>query len=107
MTSKVIAKVPFTYMKQVLERGEIFNLRNSPRDEQLLGLRYLILFNTKEHYTNPCDGCGKKFASPSSLNAHRKKENCLAPGKEITDSESRELVAHAANTDVGNVVVGD
>ena len=89
---EVFAKIPFQYGTQQLERGEVLMLRNLPRDNQLVALKYLIQFDAREHDKQTCPDCGKVFSGYSYLLGHRRKPNCLAASPEITIEETAELI---------------
>lgn len=91
--SKVIARIPFKYMGNELERGEVVELRGSARDEQLRGLGYFIAYDKNEHGEMVCDNCSKRFASDGFRLAHKKKlGGCLAPSSPISRAETAELL---------------
>jgi hypothetical protein len=92
-TGQMLARVPFRYVGQNLERGELFSLRGSPRDNQLLGIGYMIPFDKNEHRDMACDNCGKHFATEGFYIAHKsKKGGCLAPSPDITKGETAMLL---------------
>lgn len=89
---EVIAKIPFQYGPQQLERGEIISLRGFPRDNQLIALKYFLQYDPREHQKQNCPMCGKSFAGYSFLLAHKKKPNCLAESPDITTEETADLL---------------
>jgi hypothetical protein len=93
MSTLYFARIPFTYANQDLERGEILELKGSPRDDQLRGLKYFLAFDSSEHTKNRCDMCGKEFCSEGFYLTHkRKRGGCLAPSPDITKSETAMLL---------------
>jgi hypothetical protein len=89
---EVIARIPFQYGPQNVERGEVLTLKGFPRDNQLLALRYFIQYDAREHNKQPCPMCGRTFAGYSFLLGHKKKPNCLAASPEITAEETADLL---------------
>jgi len=93
MSELMIAKIPFTYNRQNLERGELVELKGTPRDDQLRGLNYFVTYDKNEHSRSMCDNCGKIFASDGFRISHKKKPGgCLAPSPEITKAETADLL---------------
>lgn len=89
---KVFARKPFKYAGQDLDRGEILTLRATPRDEQLLSLRYLAPFVSSEHSVFQCDGCGRQFISEMHRRGHQKKSTCIAVEQEMTKADTADLL---------------
>lgn len=91
---RVISRVPFKFDGKELERGELFELDFSkPRARQLLGLKYFVVFDVREHEDHMCDKCGKKFASENFYVMHKKKAGgCLGPSSPITRAETAMLL---------------
>ena len=90
---KAVAVRPFTYVKQPLDRGEIFETKpESPKNAQLQGLRFFVPFDPGQHETKSCDGCGRKFASELAYLEHKKKPTCLSDSQEITQQDVSEMV---------------
>lgn len=95
MSTKVVARVPFKYAGNVLDRGELTELKGSPRDEKLLGLKYFILFDPKIHTPQRCDTCTRMFISESALIGHKKKPTCFSDQSDlqpISTFETAEMV---------------
>ncbi len=89
---KVFARKPFKYAGQNLDRGEVFSLRATPRDEQLLGLRYIAPFVSSKMSVYQCDGCGRKFVGEAHRLAHQRKTNCEALEQEMTKADTADLL---------------
>ena len=92
MATLYFARVPFTYANQDLERGEILELKNTARDNQLRGLKYFLPFDPIEHSKHQCDGCGKIFCSEGFYLTHKRKPSCISPSAEITKAETAMLL---------------
>ena len=93
MSDLYYARIPFTYCNQDLERGEILSLRDSPRDNQLRGLKYFIAFDPAEHTKQRCDMCGKEFCAEGFYLMHKRKiGGCKAPSPDITKVETAMLL---------------
>jgi hypothetical protein len=104
MADMMIARIPFTYLRQELERGELVELKGTPRDDQLRGLGYFIPFDKHEHGQLVCDMCGKIFASEGFRIAHKRKiGGCKAPSSPITRAETAGLL----NIEPKNLVTDD
>lgn len=90
---KMFARIPFLYAGQNLDRGEILMLKGTPRDEQLIGLRYFAPFVSKEHSVFQCDDCGRQFIGEGHRLAHRRKKGgCLAVTQKITNADTADLL---------------
>ena len=90
---KVFARKPFKYAGQDLDRGEILTLRATPRDEQLLGLRYLAPFVSNDHSVFQCDGCGRQFITELHRIGHRqKKGGCMSAEQKMTNADIADLL---------------
>jgi hypothetical protein len=93
MPNTMVARIPFTYVGQELERGELVELKGTARDDQLRGLKYFLQFDPNEHGKHRCDSCGKIFAYEGFYTAHKKKRGgCLSPGTDITKEETAMLL---------------
>jgi hypothetical protein len=93
MATTVLARIPFTYVNQPLERGELVVLKGSPKDDQLRGLGYFLLYEADKHNKISCLDCGRVFATSGFLEMHRsKKGGCLGPSAPITNIESAILM---------------
>lgn len=90
--TQVWARVPFTYGGRQLDKGELFELRNLPRDQQLLGLRYMEYFAVTKHGRYQCPDCGRNFVREDFLYAHKQKPNCNAEPNAITAAETADLL---------------
>lgn len=90
---KVIARIPFAYMHQDLDRGELTELRGSPRDNLLLsGVKYFVAYDPVHHEIKACDSCGRKFLGHANLLEHRKKPNCNAVTQEISKKDWADVI---------------
>ena len=104
MSTLFFARIPFTYVGQDLERGELVVLKGTARDDQLRGLKYFIAFDAHEQTKHRCDNCGKEFCSEGFYLTHKKKKGgCLAPSPDITRAETAMLL----DMDVEKVRVED
>lgn len=98
----VYARVPLPgYNKKVRDRGEIFNLISGRNDEKLIGLRYILPFDPKQHKQIQCDTCGSKFINQSFYEDHKRKKDCKDYQGEPTRAETAELIG----ADVDKLVV--
>lgn len=91
MGKTISARVPFNYDGHMLERGEVFQLRDKPNDDRLLILRYIQPFDPTKERTHTCDNCGKKFVDEAYYIMHKRKKDCMDPTKPISDAEVAEL----------------
>ncbi len=73
MSDRVYARVPFTYDRLDVERGEVFELIGARNDEKLTRLRYVVELKTKEKIRK-CDDCGKEFVD-FGFYGHRTKQH--------------------------------
>ena len=95
----VIAKVPFTYNGQDLERGEGFRLRGFLNDDKLRGLGYVVVSDVKREKFQKCDNCTKSFMTIYHLQSHKaKKGGCLGKAKDITNQELAKLAGKDPST---------
>ncbi len=89
----VFARVPFTYARKPLERGELVVLQGTPRDDQLRSLGYFLVYSVTEHKRVLCETCSKAFAGEGFLTAHkRKKGGCHGESAPITNAETAALL---------------
>ena len=92
MEKRVVARIPFTYAGQNLDRGQVTRLGGHRNDEKLLGLKYFMPYDPNVYSLKPCDNCGRKFIDDASLFGHKRKEDCKADEQTISSSESEELM---------------
>ena len=90
---EVFARVPFGYNGKNRDRGEVFRFVDAKNNEKLIGLRYVLPFNAKEHKRILCDrGCGREFVAMSFYDMHKRKRNCNDDQGTMTRGEVAELV---------------
>jgi len=95
MGQRVFAKFPWKYARQNLDRGEIIELKGTSRDEQLVGLKYFVVYDPVKNTLNKCerDGCPRVFASPQYLLEHRRKKGgCDSLEQKTTKRDTAELL---------------
>lgn len=93
MIAIAVAMRPFKYAGRLLDRGEIFSLKSSPRDEKLLALKFFALYDTKTHTVkHKCPVCSREFIGDRNYEEHRKKPDCFADTQQITQTDVSEMV---------------
>ena len=93
MPTLYFARVPFTYNKKNLDRGEIAELKDTPRDAKLVGLGYFRPYDKHEHRDVPCDMCGRHFVNEQFYRDHKMKPGgCNGQPSPITKHETAELL---------------
>jgi hypothetical protein len=82
-SQRVWAKRPLQYGDLHASRGQIFELRNSPNDEKLLGLGFLAPFDPKQfRQTTTCGECGAEFIGHGELARHGDERHPARPRSE-------------------------
>ena len=89
---EVIARKPFTYDSENLDRGQVIELHDCRNDDKLLGLKYFELFNASQYSTVKCDDCGAKFVGEQYKLAHRAKEDCKDLQGQFTKRDVAEIL---------------
>jgi hypothetical protein len=87
----VFAKFPQEYNGKQLDRGEIITTEECKNDEKLVGLGFLILYDSKKHGLKKCLNCSRGFITEGFLYAHKKKPNCNAEQGEPSRVEIAEV----------------
>lgn len=99
--TKVVARLPFTYFHELLDRGQVTTLKGTARDAQLLGLKYFIPYDPVTMHRLVCDMCSRTFISDAMRTAHKSKASCNADTQLVTKSD----VAALLEKDVKDVQV--
>lgn len=85
---RVVARIGFQYGDLVLDRGEVFELRNKPNDDKLLNNGYVAALENRE--TTKCGTCGREFIGYGELAKHGDRNHRLLSPEEQEQMDERE-----------------